>query len=188
LTTANTSESPLLGVVLAGGKSRRMGQDKAQLMWRGRFLIDHAIARFREAGVTNVAVSGDRPAYGGIGDLHPGEGPLAGLLTIASAHPSRRLLIVPVDMPRFPASLIAQLATREPDAAALHFPNAPMPLRIDASSALISLLSAWLDDPTGPRAVRLLLREVNASTLTFAAMPTNAFDNANTPADWARIS
>lgn len=165
-----------------------MGRDKAHLMWRGRSLIDHAIARFHEAGISAVAVSGDRRAHGGIGDQHPGEGPLAGLLAIARAHTGSRLIIVPVDMPLLPASLLELLAASDPEASALHFSEAPLPLRIDASRALVSLLVAWLDDPTGPRALRHLLREMAVRTLARPATCTNAFDNANTPADWARIN
>lgn len=176
-----------LGVVLAGGRSRRMGRDKALLMWQGRTLIDHALDRFSEIGLVQSLVSGDRPAHAGIPDLQCGQGPLAGLLAVARAHPGRRLLLVPVDMPMLPAAWLARLATAAPAASPLHFEGSPLPLRIDARPGLIALLSRWLDDPDGPRAIRHLLSECDAHTLPAPDASPRALDNANTPEDWARM-
>lgn len=181
------SPEPCIGVVLAGGRSRRMGRDKALLDWHGRSLLDHALARFAEAGIAHAVVSGDRPAHAGIPDTHPGEGPLAGLLAVAHQHPGRRLLLVPVDMPKLPARLLRTLSGVEPEAAALHYLDAPLPLRITITPDLIERLAGWLDDPAGPRALRHLLRELGASALPTPAGFDGVFDNANSPEDWARI-
>lgn len=177
-----------LGVVLAGGRSRRMGRDKALLAWQGRSLVDHALVRFGEAGLAQSVVSGDRPAHSGIPDAHEGQGPLAGLLAVARTHPGRRLLLVPVDMPMLPAAWLARLAVTAPEATALHFEGSPLPLRIDARPGLIALLSRWLGDPEGPRAIRHLLSECEARTLQAPDASPWALDNANTPEDWARMS
>lgn len=174
-------------MVLAGGRSRRMGRDKALLGWRGRSLLDHALARFAEAGIASVVVSGDRPAHAGIPDTHPGEGPLAGLLAVARRYPGRRLLVVPVDMPRLPAAWLDGLASALPEAAALHYAAAPLPLRIEATPDLVERLARWLDDPGGPRALRHLLRDIDAVALPAPDGMQGAFDNANTPEDWTRI-
>lgn len=182
------SVEPCLGVVLAGGRSTRMGEDKALLAWQGRSLIDHALQRFAEAGIDEAVVSGDRPAHGGIPDQHRGEGPLGGLLAVAEAHAGRRLLVVPVDMPRLSAAWLAHLAHHAPDAAALHYLGSPLPLRIDASLGLRSRLAAWLGDPAGPRAVRHLLRTLDAEALAPPGHHGTELDNANTPDDWARIN
>ena len=55
------------GVVLAGGRSSRMGRDKALLEIDGCTLLDRAVALLHEAGAATVIVSGDRP--GAIGDV-----------------------------------------------------------------------------------------------------------------------
>lgn len=181
------SPETCIGVVLAGGRSRRMGRDKALLDWRGRSLLDHALARFAEAGIAHAVVSGDRPTHAGIPDTHPGEGPLAGLLAVACRHPGRRLLLVPVDMPRLPAAWIEALSRAHAEADALHFAEAPLPLRIQATPDLVARLTGWLDDPGGPRALRHLLREFGAVALPTPAGVDDAFENANTPEDWTRI-
>jgi len=182
------SAEACLGVVLAGGQSRRMGQDKALLDWQGRSLIDHARQRFADAGIAESVVSGDRPEHGGIPDQHRGEGPLAGLLAVAHAHPGRRLLVVPVDMPRLPAAWLARLAAASPTAAALHYDGHPLPLRIDATLDLRRQLTGWLDDPSGPRALKHLLRALDAATIAAPPASGHELDNANTPDDWARIN
>lgn len=182
------SAEACLGVVLAGGQSRRMGQDKALLDWQGRSLIDHAQRRFADAGIAESVVSGDRPDHGGIADRHRGEGPLAGVLAVAHAHPGRRLLVVPVDMPRLPAAWLAQLAAASPSARALHFDGHPLPLRIDATGALRDQLAGWLDDPAGPRALKHLLRALDAGTIAAPPASAHELDNANTPDDWARMT
>ena len=182
------SAEACLGVVLAGGQSRRMGQDKALLDWQGRSLIDHARRRFADAGIAESVVSGDRPEHGGIPDQHRGEGPLAGLLAVTKAHAGRRLLVVPVDMPRLPAAWLARLAAASPSDCALHYDGYPLPLRIDATLDLRRQLTAWLDDPVGPRALTHLLRALDAGTIPPQTASGLEFDNANTPEDWARIN
>ncbi len=103
----------LLGAVLAGGRSRRFGSDKAHALLDGRTLIDRVLAGLtpqvdalvlcgREgAGVTGIA---DRPG--------PDLGPLGGLnaaLHHAAAHGFDAVVSVPCDTPFLPADLVARL-------------------------------------------------------------------------------
>jgi molybdopterin-guanine dinucleotide biosynthesis protein A len=102
-----------LGVVLAGGRSRRMGTDKALLRWQGRTWLDRARRLLREAGAERVIVLGRPEAADGLADPVPGGGPavnLAGLM--ARLAPGTRLLVVPVDMPALDAAVLADLAGR----------------------------------------------------------------------------
>lgn len=93
------------GVVLAGGRSSRMGQDKALLTWppTGRSLLDHALDRLAPH-VDELLVVGDPLTHGLVGpfvvpDLVPGQGPLGGLLTAMRYATHDRLLVLAVDMP-----------------------------------------------------------------------------------------
>src|SRR5260221_8153176 len=78
-----TMTTEITGFVLAGGKSSRMGTDKAALSLNGRPLLDHALATVRQ--VTNeVFILGSSQLYLGYGsevieDIFPGCGPLGGI-------------------------------------------------------------------------------------------------------------
>lgn len=176
-----------IGVVLAGGRSRRMGCDKALLQWQGRTLLDHAIARFGHAGFTTVAVSGDRPEHFGILDAYAEAGPLSGLLAVARAFPERYLVVVPVDMPKLPADWLIELTRRREAATATHFIGFPLPLSVEASPVVIAGLERRLTDPLGPRAVSTWLCDMGAKALQPPTHPVDAFDNANTPEIWETI-
>lgn len=108
------SRSEIAGLVLAGGKSRRMGVDKCLLHLAGRPLIAHAAERLRpQVGQLALNANGDpgRLAEFGlpvIADLAYGaEGPLAGFLAgmqwaRASARPAKWIATVATDTPFFP--------------------------------------------------------------------------------------
>ncbi len=74
----------MTAVILAGGKSRRMGRDKLLLPLSGERLLDRAVRRYGEV-FSRVLVSVSGPErYPELGearvfDLYPGAGPLAGL-------------------------------------------------------------------------------------------------------------
>jgi molybdopterin-guanine dinucleotide biosynthesis protein A len=101
------------GYVLAGGRSSRMGRDKALLQLAGHPLIHHAVAKLRRlcADVHILAgAEGSNPALAAhaplIYDLHPNCGPISGV-EAALAHSTRQWnLILPVDMPLLPAAFL----------------------------------------------------------------------------------
>jgi len=90
--------------IQAGGKSKRMGQDKALVPLGGKPLIEHVLERVRSLG-DEVLITSNRPdslAYLGIpihGDPKPGAGALAGLHTALEAANGEHVLVVACDMP-----------------------------------------------------------------------------------------
>ena len=83
------------GAVLAGGASPRMGRDKALIEIDGVAMVTIAVEALRAAGAADVwVVGGDRGAIEALGhrwvpDLHPGEGPLGGVITAKNAREVR---------------------------------------------------------------------------------------------------
>lgn len=92
------------GVILAGGQSSRMGQDKALLEVDGTTLLDRGIQLLRPHA-REVLVIGDpakyRPAHATvIPDDLPGLGPLGGIITALKHARYVRTLVLACDMPR----------------------------------------------------------------------------------------
>jgi molybdopterin-guanine dinucleotide biosynthesis protein A len=96
---------PVGGYVLAGGRSSRMGRDKALLQIGGKPLVEHAVTKLRRL-CADVNILGSDPelevAAPLVRDIHPGCGPLSGIeaALIHSRHDWN--LILPVDMPFLP--------------------------------------------------------------------------------------
>lgn len=105
-------EPEAAGFVLAGGKSSRMGKDKALAELGGRALIERALAVLREAGLT-AAIAGASSQLTGfapvIEDATAGMGPLGGVCAGLKATQARYAVLLSVDMPLLPASLIVYL-------------------------------------------------------------------------------
>lgn len=170
----------ILGAILAGGRSRRFGSDKAAAMLNGVALLDHVIARLRPqvdalvicgrdvAGMTCIA---DRPSS----DL----GPLGGLnaaLRHGAIHGFATVISVPCDTPILPADLAGRLV-----------PHAP------AVAAAIPVIGAWPTALAGDLDAYLAMavdRSMRHWASTCGAQPIElpVLDNVNSPADLARIS
>lgn len=113
---APTDETDAAGFVLAGGQSRRMGRDKALLSFGGRPLIAHALDLLREACLPAAIAGSDQAANSALAtyapivpDPQPGLGPLAGICTALKAASTRFVVILPIDLPLLPTSLVAYL-------------------------------------------------------------------------------
>ncbi len=115
---------PVAAYLLAGGRSSRMGQDKAMLPLCGRTLLSIAVAKVRSLaalapteGEMRVTVLGDRVSLEGadrsLRDHHPRCGPLGGIeaaLQDLTVHSHADLaFFLPVDMPFLPPSLLDAL-------------------------------------------------------------------------------
>ncbi len=105
-----------VGFVLAGGQSRRMGTDKALLDFRGQPLIAHAIGILEGAGLP-VVIAGARAearfrleSFAPVmSDSETGLGPLGGICTALASASAPYAVILPVDLPFVPSSLIRYL-------------------------------------------------------------------------------
>ena len=100
------------GAVLTGGASRRMGTDKALVEVDGRALALRVADALRAAGASRVvAVGGDLERLQALGleavpDLHPGEGPLGGILTALAATDQDVVVVLACDLPAADPSAI----------------------------------------------------------------------------------
>jgi molybdenum cofactor guanylyltransferase len=97
------------GYVLAGGKSSRMGRDKALLELAGRSLAWHAVTKLRRV-CADVQILSSRPeleVYAPlVRDMNEGCGPMGGLETALGHSWHEWNLFLPVDMPFLPSAFL----------------------------------------------------------------------------------
>ncbi len=182
--SASNQPGEVTGVVLAGGKSLRMGCDKAGLAFRGRSLLDHMLDLLAQGGVRPSIVSGQYAGYPCIPDAAPDGGPIAGLLAVVEALPGRRLLFVPIDMPLLDPRLIRRLLIEAPHATCARFTDYALPMRLDANAFVRDRLHAAALESGRRRSVLALQAAVGVESLPLGAADAAAMSNCNTPAEW----
>ena len=108
----------LSAVLLAGGKSRRMGQDKATMTFRGRPLWQHQLDVLRRLKPDKILVSAQvepawRPAdVNFVVDVQPARAPLSGISAALSRTASDHLLVLAIDMPFMTHDWLGKLCER----------------------------------------------------------------------------
>lgn len=101
------------GFITAGGRSSRMGIDKAWLEIEGQSLIERTVASVR-AVTSSVAIIANTEGYGRLGvpvfaDTHQGVGPLEAVRVALSNTQTNRILLVACDLPFLTTELFSFL-------------------------------------------------------------------------------
>jgi molybdenum cofactor guanylyltransferase len=198
---SGTMPPPTLGVILAGGLSRRMGGgNKSLLVFEGLTLLEHVAQRLApqcESLIINA--NSEFPSFENlpfpvVPDLVGGSlGPLAGILTALEWTATHRpgiewIASIPGDTPFIPLDLVPQLhearhEARRPLACAssgsqVHFAVGlwPVSLRQDLRQALLE---------NGMRSVSDWAGLHGYAEASWPVEPVDPFFNINTPDDWA---
>lgn len=180
---------PWAGFVLVGGRSSRMGQDKASLPFGGKRLVEHIAAAVAEAAGT-VTLVGPPDRYRELGfpvvpDLRPGLGPLSGIHTALSQSRSAWNLIAACDLPAISGAFLKTLkAAAEVSAADCLIPAGPSgqlePLCAAYHSRCRDTISLALD-----RQVRKVTDGLAGLRISTWQVPESFwFQNVNTPEEW----
>lgn len=108
------TDSDVTGVILAGGKSTRMGYNKALALLNGKPLIEFVLENLEEVTQSvMLSVGSDSFEYKGalvVPDLYPDLGPLGGIYSALKFSRTNLNLILSCDMPLVSASFLALLA------------------------------------------------------------------------------
>jgi len=191
------NNSLCLGVVLAGGLSSRMGQDKALLPRKGKLtprnssMLDFSKKLLSDVGINDIIISGKNH---GLADKVHQMGPLGGIYSVIEKYQPKALLILPVDLPLMTQQTLAQLKRiGEVSNKACYFHDNYLPLylpvnafveRFFSSHFTQKLITESSNNETmnkGP-SIRSLLNQLPSEVIK----PNNslALFNANTPQQW----
>ncbi len=161
----------IAGVVLAGGRSSRMGRNKAFLEYKGAPLVSHMTRILEEAGLKDVYVSGDLEGYRCIPDSTPYNGPAHAICDVIKfLQTYDGALFVPVDMPFLTSDILRALLCQPRGA---YFQNCALPAFIKQPSCAPSVSS-----------VHQLLQELDITALPLPAEFKSCMGNFNTPEEW----
>ena len=153
----------LIGLVLAGGQSRRMGQDKALMRYQGRTLIDNASLLLQSASCDKVLISRNAPGF--LNDRIEDAGPLSGVHAVLDAlsqsdnHNGNpcELLVLPVDMPQMTPELLRILVSRGREAEkACYVEKRFLPFYLPVTQKTKALLANYLVEQSKRRVVGFL--------------------------------
>ncbi len=185
------------GIILAGGRSTRMGRDKASLLINGEPLLRRIVRRLRTV-LDEVVVVGPldltilAPDVRIVPDIRPGQGPLAGLEAALHSISSDLAFVIGCDMPFVQPALVQAMVTfalAQPhaDAVTLHTVSGTEPLHAVYRVSCLPAIAAQLE--ARDRSLMRMLARVTSIELpddiAKACDPDalSAF-NANAPEEW----
>ncbi len=180
----------IFGLILAGGSSRRMGQDKALLDFHGVAQIEY-IYQLLEKSCAKVYLSkrADQQGYkdiASINDSHEftAKGPLGGILSAMKEFPEVSWIVLACDLPFVTEETIQTLiSNRDPLKIATAFTssydNLPEPLcAIWENHGYTSILKLFQEGIQCPRKVL-----IKSNTRLISPKDAHWLDNINTPED-----
>ena len=192
----NNTAPQLYGLVLAGGKSTRMGHDKGIIIWHGKeqryYMADLLTGICEDVFISCRAEQQNEISteYKTIPDSYTGAGPLTGIISAFNAYPNVAWLVTACDLPLLDFSTLQYLTThRDTNSIATTFESPfdqhPEPLiTIWEPSSRNLLLSCIADGLTCPR--KTLIRNIERVHILKAPNPDTLM-NANTPEDAEKV-
>ena len=183
----------IAGLVLAGGKSSRMGQDKAMLTIENETLLERNVRLLKQAGCDDVFISGN---YQGrskqlnvIDDLSANIGPVSGILSslkylLTTGH--SQVVIVAVDMPNLGIKQLQPLISKlDSSCNGQFYHDSLFPLVIKISNNVISTIELQLNnnDKRSKSIYRLTDNLMMTGRLATEVQQPH-FINVNTPEQW----
>lgn len=179
----------ITGVVLAGGKSQRMGQNKAYLQRFDQSMLDFTVALLTATGIDRVVINTNQPHplhYQRIADIHPECGPLAGIHAAMHTYIGQTdaLLCMPIDMPCMQVQWLQNLLNQgKRTRRFVHVANHPLPLFVPCTDSIFMDLTERVTSAQG-LSVQQFVQAHGADVITLDV--DDAWTNTNTPDQWER--
>jgi len=170
------------GIVLAGGKSSRMGCDKAGLRLLGKTLLEWQAEKLHSIGIEDIMLSGaECPGIAGartVPDLLPDRGPLGGLHACLLAVENPRCVVLTVDTPLLPAEALRKLCdSHKTGVTVLSHSGKQEPLTGVYDRSVCKAIAELIKEHSAP--VRALQERVEWSAVEYSG-PETSMLNCNT--------
>lgn len=179
----------IASVILAGGKSSRMGANKAILPYKGARLIDY-IADTMKAINLPVYVSGHIQSFSCIPDTIANLGPLGGIISSVDFLLSQKIhaaIFVPVDMPFINNIVLSSLINVRKNEDAIFYQDNPLPLFLYFSTRVLTILAEFKAHNYQERSIGGFINKLNFHQCVPDSAETIALTNTNTPEQWQKI-
>jgi molybdenum cofactor guanylyltransferase len=187
---------PITAFVLAGGKSSRMGSDKAFLELAGRPLLAYSLDLARSVA-NEVKIVGDPRKFASFGaviaDVYSDRGPLGGIHAALTGSTTDWNLVLGVDLPFLRISFLNYLLSEaQSSGAVVTVPSANGYLHplcaVYRKQFSVSAESALSDGKNKVDALfpDVLTRVISDEELAGAGFDASIFRNLNTPEEWER--
>lgn len=188
----NHSDKPAIyALILCGGESRRMGSDKASLVYKGNSLLEHTKTLVSNAGIDNILTVGkdnhdikDPQAFQG-----PAFATVSALTTLKNTlDESCSFIVLPVDMPLMSVDMLRTLVNISVSQnISCYFESHPFPFVLyQPFQHLLSIEKILVTGKS--RSVRALLSTMNAQSTPMSVNSSESFFNVNTPEEWQRLT
>lgn len=177
-------------LLLAGGRSRRMGRDKSNLLFQGKTFVEGLLEKGEQLGIGSAYLSGkgiETVKAREIPDIYPDRGPLGGFHACMSVMETPYCLVLPVDVPQIPLEILEELLNAHRELGKEGKGNQPLILRHGGrKEPLIGIYPTALAELAGE-----IIREKGAKVFALleksgyvcfdAEIPEQLVDNINTP-------
>jgi molybdopterin-guanine dinucleotide biosynthesis protein A len=185
------------GIILAGGQSSRMGKEKGLIHWKGKTLVEHAIAILTPL-CENIIISANNDHFDSFGyrvveDLFPGCGPMGGIFSSLKKSETLDNLVIPSDTPFVTTEIYRHLTAHAGSfdvIVPVDHDGFYQPLCAVYSRSVLPAMEAQINDRI--LGFTPLLNRVETKAVHFdSAMGFynhNTFYNINSPADLEAIS
>lgn len=187
--------SGITGAILAGGKSSRMGSDKAFVKLDNHPIIKYIIQEIKPETGELLLVTNNQPAYRHLGlplvsDIYANRGPLSGIHSALVHARFDRVLVLACDMPFLSRKLVRYLIgqSQDYDVTVPLLKGYPQPLLAVYARTCLESVEVSLQKPN-PRIIdfysRVRVKYVKENEFSMFVDPRRVFFNVNTPDDLA---
>ncbi len=192
MSSAISVNKDFCGIILAGGKSRRMGTDKSELIFNGKSFLEIQIDKMTELSISDIIISGKSCAKQNVHtvmDIIPDCGPLGGLYSCFSETDKKYALVFSIDVPLISVSTLKTLTDK-------HLGSDYQATVLTCNGQAEPLIAVYNTDTTNilkelieikKLAIKSFLEKLDCQFVAFSGN-TNELLNCNYPDDYKKLS